>query len=362
MVSVRIKRYIGIGLLGVVFFSFQNFDVISQTPVVATEKCALEVVTGPITVTATGLVSTSTGKILSTNGVISQLEIFSYGSEPAISVNGFTGVQIKNVKINVALNRGIALNRANLAKIQNVRIYAYNDITGIRANPSANMTSINIESSNGVRIDGARLIGGSSGVYLVDSPNAYLTRIHGVNMKGPFPRGQLVQFNRSDKGVLEDFSVINDRYNSYPEDNISVFQSKGVRIKRGMIDGNNSQSGVGVMIEQSFDAQVVDVDAVRMGNGCFSAFYSDTVKFIGVRCRDNICSDQGRGVTQSNFPLFGSKNIVSGSIGPSTSTPSGFYNLCNPRNIGSTPFTLLEPLTNFDFNLRPIQNLKFCFD
>ncbi|MFY0539433.1 hypothetical protein [Nannocystis pusilla] len=45
--------------------------------------------------------------------------------------------------------------------------------------------------------------------------------------------------------MLEDFSVINPQASSWPEDNVNIYQSVDVEIRRGMIDGNNSPSGWG---------------------------------------------------------------------------------------------------------------------
>ena len=74
-------------------------------------------------------------------------------------------------------------------------------------------------------LDRVRAEGASAGVYCVGCPGAHLSRIEGVNMRGPFPRGQCVQFDKSNNSVLEDFSCVNLENASWTEDNINVFES-----------------------------------------------------------------------------------------------------------------------------------------
>jgi hypothetical protein len=76
---------------------------------------------------------------------------------------------------------------------------------------------------------------------------------------GPFPGGQLVQFYQSPNGSLSDFAVTNDASHSHVEDNVSIIDSQNVSITNGVIDGNNSPSGAGVM----FQISPFDSDAPR---------------------------------------------------------------------------------------------------
>ncbi len=142
-----------------------------------------------------------------------------------------------------------------------------------------------------------RLTRGSSGIYLVECPDSQLSFLEGHDFRGPFPRGQLVQWDKSNNGLLADFPVINPP-GSWPEDNVNIYQSSNVTVRRGFIDGNNSPSGVGVIFDGGPSTGLVeDVDAVRMGNGCFSDYDGgEGVVFRRTRCRDNICGSQGRGV------------------------------------------------------------------
>ena len=88
--------------------------------------------------------------------------------------------------------------------------------------------------------------------------------------RGPEPRGQNVQLNGSPKSILEDFACENGP-SSWTEDNVSVFKSDRCVVRRGFVSYNNSPTGVGVMLEGSFDCLVEDVDAIAQGNGAFAA-------------------------------------------------------------------------------------------
>ena len=147
----------------------------------------------PITATQNGQVIENV-RIRATNG-------------PAIKVKGFSNVIIRNVEIDHEGGLGIECLNADNLTIENV------SITHIGAGSplsSTNENNIYCFSSNGVIIKNVRLRGGSSGIYMLESPNAHLSFIEGYDFRGPFPRGQLVQFNKSPSCILEDFSAIHD--------------------------------------------------------------------------------------------------------------------------------------------------------
>src|SRR5258706_156168 len=52
-------------------------------------------------------------------------------------------------------------------------------------------------------------------------------------------------------------------------------------------------------------AVVENGDAGRMGNGCFTDYHAGAEAiFRRRRCRDNICTDQGRGLPSSNARMW----------------------------------------------------------
>jgi hypothetical protein len=290
--------------------------------------------------------------------VIENLRIVS-SSGPAITVDGYANVVIRNVQILHEGGPGIALTNADDIVIEDVSIeHAGAPASG--ANPSDELNNIECYGSSHPTISRVRLSRGSSGVYLVDCPSSVLSFLEGHDFRGPFPRGQLVQWDKSSDGVLEDFSVINPA-GSWPEDNVNVYESTNLEIRRGFIDGNNSPSGVGVIFDGGFSTGLVeDVDAVHMGNGCFSDYAGGAgVIFRRTRCRDNICTDQGRGVPLSNALMWcGHSMHTDLRIEAST-----YWNACNPDNIvwPDESFELIEA-EEASFTPRAPLDLAFCWE
>jgi hypothetical protein len=292
--------------------------------------------------------------------VIENLRITST-SGPAIVVEGHSGVVIRNVQIRHAGGPGIAFNDAANLRIEDVDILHTGAPTS-GANPSADLNNIDGYGTTGLVVTRVRLTRGSSGIYLIECPGARLSFVEGHDFRGPFPRGQVVQFNHSDGSFLEDFSAENPP-GSWTEDNVSVWRSSNVTIRRGLVDGNNSPSGAGIMYELddgvAHGGLTEDVDAVRQGNGCFSAYPGRDVTFSRVRARDNICGDQGRGAPLSNALVFGGE--------PSSTNlrilDSRTHALCNPGNLvwDADTFTTVQ-ISDENFTPRAPLRLDFCFE
>jgi hypothetical protein len=214
-------------------------------------------------------------------------------------------VIIRNVRIHHKEGNGIYVSGARNVTIEKSEVINSSPPSGINPETSSKLSNIETLNSPDITIRNVTVRDGSSGIYLVDSPNADLQHVDGYNFHGPMPRGQFVQFNRSGNSTLTDFYVHNDRGNSHPEDNVSVYASPNVRISNGVIDGNNSVTGVGIMFEAgSSGGRVKNVDAIHMGNGAFSSYVGDVV-FDDTRTFDSIYGDQGRGMSASKGVHFG---------------------------------------------------------
>jgi len=284
---------------------------------------------GPITVTQDGQ-------------IIENLDIVALG-QTAIVVNGYSNVVIRNVRISHDDSYGIDCAHSPGLTVEDV------SITHVGASvDSAHENNINTYRCSDMRIDRVRLRGGSSGVYVLESPDAHLSFIEGYDQRGPMPRGQLVQFNKSPNCILEDFSAINGT-DSWVADNVSVYRSENCKIRRGMLDGNNMPSGVGVMFEGVTAGLAEDVDTVRMGNGSFSAYPAHNIIFRRTRARENICTDQGRGLPGSGGLVWAGSTSSSGL----RIEDSRYFNLCAPNNIvwNGRSFTLID-ISSEDFTLR----------
>jgi len=299
------------------------------------------------------IVTTQDGQVIENVHVVS-------AAGAAITVQGHKKVVIKNARIEHAGGPGIELGAgADDVLIQGVSI-EHTGAPKSGANPSPDLVNINCFGASRPTVKSARLTRGSSGIYLLQCPDASLTFIEGHDFRGPFPRGQLVQWDKSDGGVLEDFSVQTPA-TTKTDDNVNVYKSVNMQIRRGLIDGNNSPSGVGVIFDGDLGLGVVeDVDAVHMGNGCFSDYAgSDGVIFRRTRCRENICTDQGRGAPLSNALMFcGHPNYTQIRL-----EQSAYFAACNPGNIvwPANSFAVVE-VNEVDFTLRAPIALKLCWE
>ena len=105
---------------------------------------------------------------------------------------------------------------------------------------------------------------------------------------------------------------------------------------------------------------VEDVDAIHMGNGCFSNYAgADGNTFRRVRCRENICTSQdGRGAPSSNALMFCGKPA---GVANTRLEQAKYFASCN-GNV-SWPAQSFSPfeLVKDDFTLRPAIKNAFCW-
>jgi hypothetical protein len=97
-----------------------------------------------------------------------------------------------------------------------------------------------------------------------------------------------------------------------------------------------------------------------MGNGCFSDIAgADGNTFRRTRCRDNVCTDQGRGTPLSNALMWCGKTGAT-QIRLEAST---YWAACNPGNIvwPASSFAVQE-ITEADFTLRAPERIAFCWE
>ncbi|ACL60447.1 Parallel beta-helix repeat protein [Methylobacterium nodulans ORS 2060] len=271
------------------------------------------------------------GTVVAHSGdVIKDLDIY-VNSGDGIQLDNADNVTISNVRIHyngaggAAEGSGISAMGADGLKIDHVEVFnAGAPASGAEVN--AEHYGLALYSSPGAQISGVTTHDASTGIYLQDSPQALLTGIEGYNARGPEPRGQLVQFNRSGNSTLDTFYTYNDLEKSFTEDNINVGSSNNVTIKNGLIDGNNSPSGQGIIFEESTGGHVQNVDAVHMGNGAFADMTGGN-SFDHVRSFDNFNTNApSRGQPLSGGLIFALANGTS-------VTSASYQNPANPSNI-----------------------------
>ncbi len=284
----------------------------------ARADCPVYGTSGPITVTG--------------NGQLIQNLIITSTNGPAITINGFSGAIINNVVIHHNGGQGIAVAFAPGTTITNADII-FDGAPPAGADPSTNDNNIDCLKSSRLTVTNVRLTRGSSGIYLNQCPHSALSAIEGHDQRGPFPRGQLVQWDNSDHGTLTNFSDENSVATSWTEDNVNIYQSHHIRIASGLVDTNNSPSGDGVIADNaSGDVAVEDVDAVHQSNGCFAAYGGGefNVTFRHTRCRDTVCT-LPRGNPLSGSLAWGlDPKAIKGALNIEHSI---YANLCNPGNL-----------------------------
>lgn len=238
---------------------------------------------------------------------------------PGVVVDGFKNVTVRNVQVvHGEASVGIAVSNAAGLRITNVSVRletASPPPSPPGPLPSSEAVNVNIGLSPDVRVDGLRTKSGSSGIYLVGSPRATLSRIEARDARGPFPRGQCVQFDSCDDSVLEDFYCSNSANTSFTEDNVNVYRSNNVTLRRGVVDGNNSPAGAGIMIESGSVVGLVtsglveDVDALHQGDGCFAAWGVANITFRRCRSAKTHCGGEaGRAKPLSGALVFAGGN------------------------------------------------------
>jgi parallel beta helix pectate lyase-like protein len=235
-------------------------------------------------------------------------------------------VVLRNCRIHYADGNGVSVSGANHVTIENCEIIDTAVPSGTNQG-TAERDNILVQSSPNLSVHNVTVRDGSTGMYLLDSPGANISHVDGYDFHGPFPRGQFVQLDKSGDSSVSDFYVLNEAGKSSPEDIVSVYASPNTTVSNGVIDGNNSQTGVGVMFEGgSTGGRVTNVDALHQANGAFSSYDSNVV-FDHTRSFDNIATDQGRGTPSSNALIW---NVSSGGV---SVTNSSYTAPANPNNI-----------------------------
>jgi parallel beta-helix repeat protein len=189
-----------------------------------------------------------------------------YKSSPVINLYGQHDITISG--------KAISGGSAPLIKLTN----CYNiHITGNRLSNSSNV-GIYLYNCNNITIDNNFFTKVSTGVYADHTQGGIIVNNNQfLNMQGPFPRGQFVQFNNV-KGPGS--SISNNRGEniigqSYAEDAISLYQSEGTASSPLVIKGNwirgggPSASGGGIMLGDNGGSYLYASDNILVNPGQF---------------------------------------------------------------------------------------------
>lgn len=223
--------------------------------------------------------------------LIEGLMIDAEGHDPAIQIDGHARVVIRHCLIHHADGQGINAEGASELLIEDCQIIC---TSAPASGPLATFEALNVrlDGCSAVAIRRLKVERGASGIYAHRCTNIRIGKLEGHDFRGPFPRGQLVQFDKCREALLEDFSCENNGNTSWSEDNVNCFGCVDPIIRRGFIHGNNSPSGIGVLIENGEGGGgglVQDVDVVYWANGAFSAAENSSgVVFERCRARDGL--------------------------------------------------------------------------
>jgi hypothetical protein len=114
-----------------------------------------------------------------------------------------------------------------------------------------------------------------TGVYAVDCQGVVVHGSSFRNVKGPMPRGQMVQFDKvtGSGNRITSNTLVNEAGASNPEDGVSVYMSAGTETDPILVSGNRiigggpSMSGGGIMIGDSGGSHVLVRDNILIDPG-----------------------------------------------------------------------------------------------
>lgn len=333
----------------------------SATDDTSHDPCEGLVDSGPVVATADG-------------EVISGLRI-TVDVGPAIEVDGFAGVTIRDCAIHHGGGPGISFKAAPDLTIENV-VVVHDGAPASGPHDSGDQINIEGRDSTGVVIDGVRLERGSSGIELETTPAARLSRLEIHDVRGP-GAGACVRVFDSDDAIIEDFSCENPLDTGRPGDLIAIAESSDVTVRRGLLDGHNAEFGYGVhfmpVAGQHSGGLVEDVDAINMTNGSFSCFpFGEQITFRRTRARENICEivsipiegcampGPNGGCIPGSGGISWAASLTSSEI---TIEDSAYFDLCSSIVWPTENFTYLpEDLVEDDFELREPFRLSPCWE
>lgn len=236
-----------------------------------------------------------------------------------IDINGYNDVKISNVTIYHA-NNGICVKNAARLKINGLQLISLaapttgphcernnNSLStaecwGGKGKPANSRLGLYLSNSSNAIINNISSFQSSSAVYALNSNNIKLSKVRCLDMRGPLPRGQCVQFNATHNSSIDTFYAKNIYNQSYSEDNINAYYSNNIVVKNGLIDGNWSIHGIGIIADTSSDnMQVSNIDFLHMSNAAINVWSNEgeTAKNFTaskLRIKDSQCYSRKEGV------------------------------------------------------------------
>lgn len=152
----------------------------------------------------------------------------------------------------------------------------------------------------------------SGGVFTYKAHNTKIYDVVCTDIRGPYPRGQCVQFVNTNDALLKNFYSKIWKNQSRSEDNVNMYQSDNVLITDGFIDGNYSINGVGVIADTGSDnAHVRNIDLINTTVVAISVWSNDEAQvgknFLAenIRAKDTHCDSRDGYKPSSQGLVFG---------------------------------------------------------
>jgi hypothetical protein len=183
-------------------------------------------------------------------------------SEPLV-IDGKTDLTINGLEISNPQGNGITIRNSKRIRIE-----------GCKIGPCKG-EAVNIYACDGITVTGNRFEAISTGVYALDSRHIEVTHNRCLNLHGPFPRGQLAQFDKVTGGGnrINHNRALNVLGKSNPEDVINIYKSSDTSDDPIQVIGNKirgggpSGSGGGIMTGDGGGAHIVVRDNVLVDPG-----------------------------------------------------------------------------------------------
>jgi len=212
--------------------------------------------------------------VVSADGeVVENLRIDAVG-EPAIVVDGFRDVVLRNLELTHDGAPAIAAASADGLRVESV---------SIRHDDSADRApGIEVRNSDDVGIARLRVAGSAGAIVAFRVTGLDVRWVHAEELEDD-STDELVDADFCEQVTLRDFSSVN----SLPSGSRLTFGDVvDLQVTRGLLDGSNRESQSALKVSPGTRVRVSEVDVARSAHVAFEAFPGDDVEFLRTRCRD----------------------------------------------------------------------------
>lgn len=295
---------------------------------------ALSLLAAPLVETSTAQTRTVSPPITATAGQIIRGVKITSTSGPCITVNNVADVWIDNVELGPCAGNGVKITGSGATGIRVTNSVIHTERTGDSG------VGVWIQDASDVLVQGNQLLYNGSGVYAINASSIRVIGNYGLNPRGPFPRGQHVQFNNVQGGEITDnfgeAKTTGVLFQPDIEDTLNIYKSSDILVARNYMLGpapgqNPGATGCGVIIGDSGgDRNIVeDNTLIKTGQcGVGVAGGKDSIVRRNKILDPNFSGGSGNvGIYVANYssPLACSGHTVAENI-VSNKLPSGAYN------------------------------------